>query len=199
MVIPFAKCGVSSVRHTGLVIIAQVTNSRTSAVLDGREGCDSRRALPTRIRGHWRGEGRPAGALTFCPLDIGSKIGYNFCVEGVLLPLPVRPVEVSPRSQKVSLMLLPQCHSFPPSQSALMSIRGENCSIKPSPAPGKKRGQFHPPFPAQDLSLSRCVTKIRGLAAGARNHSKIHVIVNKAVIRFPRHEREKNAGTENEG
>jgi hypothetical protein len=75
-----------------------------------------------------------------------------------------------------------------------MSICGEDRSRKPSPQPGEKGAKFLPPFPPQGRSLSRCVTKIRELATGARNHAKIHVIVNKSVSRISRHEREKTRG-----
>jgi len=141
----------------------------------------SQHASPTRIRGHPRGQEWPAGASTFCPLDIDSVIGYNIGVEKGPLPLPARPADGSARSHKVFIMLLPYCHSFPPLPCDIMSICGEDCSIKKSPPTSEKGAKSIPPFAAQGRSLSRCVTKIRVLAVYAKSRDEIYVIVNKAV------------------
>ena len=132
----------------------------------------SQRASPTRVQGHPGGQGTPAGASTFCPLDIGILIGYNICVEMGSLPMPARPADGSARSHKVFVMLLPDCQSFPPLQGDSIPIRGEDCSIKQSPQPSEKEAKSHPLFPAQGPSLSRCVTKIRELVVGSRHHDK---------------------------
>ena len=80
-----------------------------------------------------------------------------------------------------------------------MSICGEDCSIKKSPPTSEKGAKSIPPFAAQGRSLSRCVTKIRGLALSADNRIKTYIIVNAPFNRFLAQEIEKIAGVKNEG
>ena len=89
---------------------------------------------------------------------------------------------------------LTYCHSFPPLPCDIISICSEDCLIKKSPQPSGKGAKSLLLFPAQVLSLSRCVTKIRELAVNAQSHDGIYAIVNKAVNRFLGQERERVAG-----
>ena len=115
------------------------------------------------------------------------------------LPMPARAAKESARSHKVFIMLLPDCNPFPPLQSDIISIYGEDCALEQGHQTAEKWAKSPPRFPAHVRSLSRCVTKIRGLALSADNRIKTYIIVNAPFNRFLAQEIEKIAGVKNEG